>query len=104
MNGYCNGLFIAARFRLLNRVNLMADPAGGFGKGYAMPDWFRSRPGAMPPLPDVPGPKVPAGGMPALPPTPKPKPRVWANAKMPTQLPDDNQGISAAVVMQHFSR
>jgi hypothetical protein len=69
-----------------------------------MPDWFRVQPKTMPPLPQLPEPKVPAGGMPALPATPPPKATGWTKAAMPTQLPDSKQGISAAVVMQHFAR
>jgi len=62
-----------------------------------MSDWFRN-PRTKAPSSDT------AGGAPRRPTTPPPKPALWANAKMPTQLPDDKQGISAAVVMHHFSR
>jgi len=72
-----------------------------------MTDWFKSlpklpatpfkTPDKLPALPATPV-KLPAGGMPALPKAP------WKKAAMPTELPVEQQKISAAVVMQHFRR
>jgi hypothetical protein len=65
----------------------------------SMSDWFRATPKAL----QGSAPATPAPGRPNQPP-PQNKPSIWAKAKMPTELPDSKQSISAAVVMQHFAR
>ncbi len=63
-----------------------------------MSDWFRSSRTKDPTA-------TPTGGAPSRPAgSPPKKPALWASSKMPSQLPDSAQGVSAAVVMQHFSR
>lgn len=69
-----------------------------------MPDWFRTQPNTMPPLPDLPGPRIPAGGMPTLPAAPQRKPSGWVKAQAPSEASDRMQGVSASVVMHHFAR
>lgn len=62
-----------------------------------MVDWFRAQPKALQPTTVFP--PLPFPPLPDLPPQ-----KTWTKSSMPTQLPENRQRVSAAVVMHQFAR